>query len=128
MTVLICQLLLRALLLCATAMCKCAARRPILFPQNLAQIEAQLQAGAGAPQLQAQPPVNLQHLPTKFRQAQAQPLFSHLPACPDVYQRIVSVSAACGPSRAQSASRSVRRALLTPQVHPGSLYGRGRSS
>ena len=27
-----------------------------------------------------------------------------------------------GPSRAKSASRSLRRALLVPQVNPGSLY------
>ena len=31
-----------------------------------------------------------------------------------------------GPSRAKSASRSLRRALLTPQVNTGSLYRCGR--
>ena len=31
-----------------------------------------------------------------------------------------------GPSRAKSASRSLRRALLIPQVHPGSLYRCGK--
>ena len=32
----------------------------------------------------------------------------------------------CGPSRAKSASRSWRRALLMPQVNPGSLYRCGK--
>ena len=31
-----------------------------------------------------------------------------------------------GPSRAQSASLSLRRALLTPQVNPGSRYRCGK--
>ena len=33
-----------------------------------------------------------------------------------------------GPSRARSASRSVRRALLTPQANPGSRYRCGKST
>ena len=41
-------------------------------------------------------------------------------------QEKADASVTIGPPRAQSAPRSLRRALLMPQVHPGSLYRCGK--
>ena len=45
-----------------------------------------------------------------------------------IFHIIGNVTGGAGPSRAKSASRSLQRALLTPQVNAGSRYRCSRST